>query len=302
MGVMLNEWKPNAAAKKAISSLARNEMLRAWPSIAALPIGLSYEHVYRTPTWKIDEIFKQESGYYEAKKLAVENAGLFQKSKVSNEWFSKEYSAKEPHYKYFKNQAEKYLAEFQVLNNSKDPSDWGKLVENAWAPQAPLPLTGAAEFDPRTAEFVCTRYMLFMGAQNAATTRGSKDNGIDIESDVYVAQVKHLHSKVGVKALREFLGASIITGKVPVFFSKRGYTQDAIEFGAQNKMLLFSYTGTFEPWTVYSRIIQIEGMHVRWQDQSWMHSESGWSQGTKTKYGNSRWEDVHFRFMASLSR
>jgi hypothetical protein len=294
----MEQWKPTQVARKAIAVIARTEASRSWPCLAALSEPMTHENVYHPPSYKIDEIFKRESGYFEAKKIAVDGAGLFQKSRVSNEWFANEGSARSGYHKLFKKLFEKSLADFITLNKSKEPEDWSKLVNQAWTPHDALPLTGYANYDPRTAEFVCTRYFHFMGASSAVTTKKSKDSGIDIDSDFYVAQVKHLHSKVGVKALREFLGASISTGKIPVFFSKMGYTHEALQFGVQNKILLYRYTGVFEPCTIYSRIIQIEGMHTRWQDQPWMHSETGWSQGTKEKYGQDRWHDHYFRFMA----
>jgi hypothetical protein len=295
----MQTWEPNAEARKAINEIALVEAARSWPCLAALPESLSYKHGYSLPSHKISEIFASVSGYFEAKKRAVDEASFFQRSQVSNEWFATEDSARNSYYKYFWTQFDKHVSEFIALNTSKELKELSKLVNEVWIPSGQLPLTGLANFDPRTAEFVCTRYLLYMGAASAVTTKKSKDSGIDIDSEFYVAQVKHLHAKVGVKSLREFLGASLSTGKIPVFFSKMGYTQDAIEFGIKNKILMYSYLGIFEPCSTYSRIIQLEGMHTKWQDMPWMHSETGWSPGTKEKYGQNRWRDYFFQSFAS---
>ena len=64
---------------------------------------------------------------------------------------------------------------------------------------------------------------------------------MNIESDNYVAQVKHQASAVGVKALRELVGVASVKGKQPIFAAKSGYSADALEFGQKSGMILFAY-------------------------------------------------------------
>jgi hypothetical protein len=44
-----------------------------------------------------------------------------------------------------------------------------------------------------------------------------------------------------VKALREFYGVAMSAKKTPLFFTKHGYTKDALEFAQNNAMPLFTY-------------------------------------------------------------
>lgn len=139
------------------------------------------------------------------------------------------------------------LSELERISNSDSEDDWKILTGHEWTPLAPLPRLLGQEMTPRNAEFFCKNFMLFKGAYGAEVTQGSKDGGLDVISENFVGQVKHLHNKVGVKELREFLGASISTKKIPVFFSKSGYTDEARDFAIKNQILIYSYTNRFIP-------------------------------------------------------
>jgi hypothetical protein len=121
------------------------------------------------------------------------------------------------------------------------PEDWAASVGNKWRPLAPRPTFEVLALTPKEAEETLAEYMKFLGASGVKVTRYSRDGGIDIYSDKYVAQVKHQEAPVGVRALRELIGVASLELKTPLFFAKRGYTSDALRFGTGQVILLFSY-------------------------------------------------------------
>lgn len=126
-------------------------------------------------------------------------------------------------------------------STSSDPDELRASVRDRWQPQGPRPLAPSHAMSPRDAELYVAAYMRFYGATGVAETRYSRDGGVDVDANNFVAQVKHQEANVGVKALREFYGVAMSNQKTPLFFTKHGYTKDALEFAHSNAMALFIY-------------------------------------------------------------
>ncbi len=115
------------------------------------------------------------------------------------------------------------------------------LVGNRWQPLAAPPTIDFAALNPEEAEHACRDYLLFLGATGARVTRFSRDGGVDVESDLYVVQVKHQEGPVGVKVVREIAGVASLQDKTPIVFAKRSYTEEAKKFAEAGSILLFTY-------------------------------------------------------------
>lgn len=95
--------------------------------------------------------------------------------------------------------------------------------------------------DWRDAEDLAAWYMReILGMQGARTTGSGNDQGIDVVSDLGVAQVKHVAVPIGAPMVQSALGAG--HGNVAVlFFSLSGFTRQAEEFAERAGVALFSY-------------------------------------------------------------
>lgn len=109
---------------------------------------------------------------------------------------------------------------------------------------------------PDGAETLCAQWMEHLGQTNVRVTRSKSDGGIDVESDAWLAQVKHYRGSVGVTEVRELVGVTSIDGRTPVFFTSGQYTSGALEFADRAQVLLFSYNaerGTLKPENGHAR-------------------------------------------------
>lgn len=84
-------------------------------------------------------------------------------------------------------------------------------------PPAPQPYG----VSPAGAEVWVRDWMVFMGAEHAATTQFVGDGGIDVEDAHYIAQVKHYTGAVGVAEIREHIGVAAVdqASRTPLFFT-----------------------------------------------------------------------------------
>lgn len=101
--------------------------------------------------------------------------------------------------------------------------------------------------DSRTAEFLVTEWIRYLGDPEAVTTQATRDGGIDVVSPRYIAQVKHWVGTVPVGAVRELAGVASSDGRRPLFFTSGGFTKDAVAFadGSGIPLFLFNpYLGT----------------------------------------------------------
>ena len=98
--------------------------------------------------------------------------------------------------------------------------------------------------------------MEHLGQTNVRVTRAQNYGGVDIESDDWLAQVKHYRGSVSVTEVRELVGVASLDGRTPVFFTSGQYTSSALEFADRAGVLLFSYkaeTGTLRSKNVHAR-------------------------------------------------
>ena len=87
----------------------------------------------------------------------------------------------------------------------------------------------ALELDPTNFEWYCAEWCVYFGHANVRVTRSTKDGGIDVHGDGFIAQVKLQELPVGVKAIRELAGLVSIRQKaIGYFFTVNGYSMQAI--------------------------------------------------------------------------
>lgn len=142
---------------------------------------------------------------------------------------------------------------------AQDEGRKNKIVESRNAqgdayspPPAPQPLGVSAD----GAEKLCAYWMKHLGQTNVRVTRAQNDGGVDIESNDWLAQVKHYRGSVGVTEVRELVGVASVDGRTPVFFTSGQYTSSALAFAGRAGVLLFSYraeSGTLEAENVHAR-------------------------------------------------
>ena len=85
------------------------------------------------------------------------------------------------------------------------------------------------ELDPENFEWYCAEWCVYLGHRNVRVTRSTKDGGIDVHGDGFIAQVKLQELPVGVKAIRELAGlVSIRSNAIGYFFTVNGYSLQAL--------------------------------------------------------------------------
>jgi hypothetical protein len=126
---------------------------------------------------------------------------------------------------------------------SGDSSEaWRESVGGRWQPLAPLPEVPSRDISPTEAEQYVESVMLYLGLEGARITRQSRDGGVDVRSDLMLAQVKHQLAPVGVKVVREIHGVAASEEKRASVFARFGFTADAMSFGEKTGVFLFSYS------------------------------------------------------------
>lgn len=107
-------------------------------------------------------------------------------------------------------------------------------------PPGPLP----GHTSPRGAEFLAAQWIRALGEPSARVTSFVGDGGVDVESDNYLAQVKHYRGKVGPAPIRELVGVSRVDGRKPLFFTSGSYTRSAVSFADNSGVPLFIYSAS----------------------------------------------------------
>lgn len=105
---------------------------------------------------------------------------------------------------------------------------------------------------PEGAEHLAAAWMTYLGATGVQVTRASRDGGIDVCSDKYVAQVKAWNGPVGAVDVRALVGVAAVDHRIPLFFATTGYTADALAFAQLAELPLFvmdPVVGTLDPVT-----------------------------------------------------
>jgi HJR/Mrr/RecB family endonuclease len=244
--------------------LHRHSLIENWLS-AEWYLTKKYDSMYGI----IAQIVDRDKPYQEMRSDALSKQKFFGPS-LQMVWMKKDEEYKTV-LKVLKNQfISELLPLIKSASVSENPKDWRLLANNCWQPLARYPKIGNKDISPRDAEHYCGEFLKYMGAEGVEVTKASKDGGLDVISSKFVGQVKHLHSKVGVKAMRELLGASLMTGKQSIMFSKSGFTQEALDFAIANQILLYSYAPRFEPETLFTVVYDAAGLASTLEHTDWM--------------------------------
>ncbi len=131
----------------------------------------------------------------------------------------------------------------RVRYKSESDNQYARIesVDGKWTPYGPRPAPLQFDVSPQEAEHYVAAWLGFLGVVDSEVTQYSQDGGVDIESSDYVVQVKHLAKAVSVQPIRELFGVAASKGKRAVFFSRSGYTKDALRFAEDNRIIAFEY-------------------------------------------------------------
>ncbi|MGP6178564.1 restriction endonuclease [Microbacterium sp. A196] len=116
-----------------------------------------------------------------------------------------------------------------------------KAKAKAEPPRSAAPEPHPLGVDHEGAEHLAAQWMRHLRVLDAETTRHVMDDGIDVDSAHFVAQVKHLTGGVGGPDLHRLAGVASVAGKHGVFFANTYYTAQAILFAERAKVALFRY-------------------------------------------------------------
>lgn len=101
------------------------------------------------------------------------------------------------------------------------------------APRVP----GQSEW--QAAEALSAAALRRWGYQDARTTPAGNDQGVDVVGSRVVAQVKYRNSATGAPAVQQLAGVRR-TGQDAVFFSRSGYTRQAVDYANEFGIALFT--------------------------------------------------------------
>lgn len=110
--------------------------------------------------------------------------------------------------------------------------------EREEALRRPKPIPGCTH---QQAEFLAALWMRYLGELDAKVSQATRDGGIDVESSRFVAEVKHHMIPIGPKSVRALAGVAFAEKKGAAFFSLNGYTKDALKFGRNAGVIMFTY-------------------------------------------------------------
>ncbi|GIE28444.1 hypothetical protein Ait01nite_014890 [Actinoplanes italicus] len=102
-------------------------------------------------------------------------------------------------------------------------------------PPTPIPDWAAAEQN-------ATRWLRWLGHDDAQRTPDGADQGLDVTGTDVAAQVKWYGTKIGVPRVRELVGAATGTAARLYFFCNAGFTRDAVAFADRAAVALFRYS------------------------------------------------------------
>ncbi|MFE0141955.1 restriction endonuclease [[Kitasatospora] papulosa] len=103
----------------------------------------------------------------------------------------------------------------------------------------------------RDAEFLAMAHMQLIGYPDARETGPGSDGGIDVQATRGVAQVKMLARPVGRPAVQMLVGAAGQGRKRDLlFYSRQGYTKQAVHFADGEGVMLFQFNEACDVWAV----------------------------------------------------
>jgi hypothetical protein len=103
---------------------------------------------------------------------------------------------------------------------------------------------------PRDAEESAAEWMIYFGFSDARVTPVGPDAGIDVISSEAVVQVKMEGAPTSRPAVQQLYGVASSKGLQPFFFSLAGFTRDAISWGTEQKIALFTFDYQGKPEAV----------------------------------------------------
>lgn len=141
---------------------------------------------------------------------------------------------------------------------------WVSRPEPAWgaAGSRPAPMVSC---NARQAEFLAKAWMEYLGAEGCRVSQATRDGGVDVDSDHFVAEVKHHAEPVSPNIVRQVVGVAAIEGKRPLVFSLNGYSSAALEVGNRAGAALFKYNfedGTLTGATPVAELVLTAGLRA----------------------------------------
>lgn len=147
-------------------------------------------------------------------------------------------------------------------------ADSRKTLES-WQMSNPGPAPEPDGVDHVSAEYWICEWMQAMGAADAIVTQLSNDGGIDIQSEHYIAQVKHYEGSVPISHVRDFLGvvATDELGRSGLFFNAGVYPRTAGELLDRLDVAAFTYdvrTATVRAHNSAAEVALERGLNPDW--------------------------------------
>lgn len=124
---------------------------------------------------------------------------------------------------------------------AKKPAEKARPTPSKSRKRYPAPAPQPYGVDHQGAEVLAAEWMRHLGVADATATRHVGDGGIDVDSKLFVAQVKHGASSIGAPDLQRLAGVAAVAGKHAVFFVESSYTPFALTFAEDARMALFTY-------------------------------------------------------------
>lgn len=131
-------------------------------------------------------------------------------------------------------------ANYRLMEASRDRSlEWSDREFAAYSRQSQRQgkISPTAELAWVDAEQLAAVALRGFGFDDARPTGSGTDAGLDVAGRSIACQVKHTAKPVGRPVLQQLVGAA--GGRVTAFFSRAGYTAQAIEYADQVGMALF---------------------------------------------------------------
>jgi hypothetical protein len=133
---------------------------------------------------------------------------------------------------------------------------------------------------PEDAELAAAEWMRFYGYADATRTPAGADGGLDVVATGAVAQVKDYGTSIGRPVLQQLQGAAL--GRDSLFFSRQGYTREAVAWAEQVGMALFRFDLQGEPEPINPLAIRIAAGRPACAVQPIRLQQIGWFVPTQT--------------------
>jgi hypothetical protein len=116
--------------------------------------------------------------------------------------------------------------------------------------------------DANDAELAAADFMQWLGFLDAQATPVGPDGGVDIWSSDAIGQVKDYGKPIGRPEIQQHLGVAIGEGdKLPIFFARSGYTNQALEWADERDMPLYAFdlAGSYQPSNLAAQRLWLGG-------------------------------------------